>query len=185
MWILFNVAIGVICAIIAANKGRNAVGWFLIGFFLHFIGLIIVCVVSNLKEEQARYHRAAAERRRLREELKMERMRAKKFESLANRRLDVHDRALGIETAEEHAPPELARPVTAGAIAGPAKPKTDSWYYAPDGRDAIGPVSLDALADAYRNGQFGSADLVWKSGWKEWRALGEVDGLEDTLLRAR
>lgn len=179
--LIVNLICGTIAALVASHKGRNAVGWFLLGFFFGWIPIVIVAVIPNLKDEQARYERAQSERRRLREQLKMERMRAAKFEQLASERLDIHDRALGMDTSRG-TPPELGAGAVAGAIEGPAAEDPAKWYFAPDGREAVGPLPLSEFAAAYREGRFGGNDLVWKSGWRDWRALADVDGLEDRLL---
>ena len=50
IWLLF----AIITAIIARSKGRSAIGWFIIGFFLSFIGLIILLLVGRTVENEAR-----------------------------------------------------------------------------------------------------------------------------------
>ena len=78
IWI-FSIICGVVSALIAAHKGRNAVGWFFAGLLGNLLGVIIAVLMSNLKEERARYQHALEERRRLREELKMERLKSSEF----------------------------------------------------------------------------------------------------------
>lgn len=39
---------GGICAMIAAGKGRDALGWFVIGFFLPVIGIVLALVLDPL-----------------------------------------------------------------------------------------------------------------------------------------
>jgi hypothetical protein len=43
LWMFF----GIICAIIANNKGRNGCGWFLVGMLLGPLALILVLVTSK------------------------------------------------------------------------------------------------------------------------------------------
>ena len=43
IWLLF----GIVCAVIASNKGRNGFGWFLIGVLLGPFGLILALVVGK------------------------------------------------------------------------------------------------------------------------------------------
>lgn len=43
IWLLF----GIVCAVIASNKGRSGLGWFLIGVLLGPFGLILALVVSK------------------------------------------------------------------------------------------------------------------------------------------
>jgi hypothetical protein len=177
---------GIITAMIAANKGRNAVGWFLFGFFFHIIAIIVVCVVSNKKEERARYQRATSERRRLREELKMERMRTKKALGLTDQRLAMHDRALGVDTSRANtagalpvAPP--VRPVTGPA---PSKKPVPLWHYVDPNGEKVGPVDFRTLTAAFLERQVNSETTIWKAGWAQWRRLGDVDGLLDALESA-
>ena len=46
VWLLFGIA----CAVIAKNKGRNDAGWFVLGFLLGPLGLILALVVSKNQE---------------------------------------------------------------------------------------------------------------------------------------
>lgn len=50
IWLLF----AIITAIVAHSKGRNAIGWFIMGFFLSLIGLIILLLVGRTVENEAR-----------------------------------------------------------------------------------------------------------------------------------
>jgi len=89
---------GLICAVIADSKGRNPIGWFFIGFFFPLIGLILVLVLSNLKEAQDKELAMETEQRRLREQLRQERLKNEQFRKHAQIRLDTHDTALGMST---------------------------------------------------------------------------------------
>lgn len=95
---------GIICACIASSKGRSEVGWFFIGFFLGLIGLILIACLSNLKEEAAKQEHMLNEQRRLREQLRQERMRNQSFQQYTANRLDAHDSALSIDTRSADAP---------------------------------------------------------------------------------
>lgn len=103
MQFLILAVFGAICAILAANKGRSAIGWFFIGFFFPLIGLIVILVISNLKEEEAKVRRLDQENRRLREQVRKERMVANRRHGDVQRRLAAHDRVLALDTAP---PPE-------------------------------------------------------------------------------
>ena len=101
MAFVFLLLCGAITAAVAQSKGRNPLGWFLIGFFFHIFGLILVAVVSSpaaLKEWQVRER---TERNLLREQLRQERMKSAAFQEHARRRLDTHDDALGLDTRAE------------------------------------------------------------------------------------
>ena len=69
-----------------------------IGFFLGLIGLILVLVVSNLNEQRDKDLQVETEQRRLREQLRQERLKNEQFRQHAQIRLDTHDVALGMDT---------------------------------------------------------------------------------------
>ena len=46
VWLLFGIA----CAVIATNKGRSGASWFVLGFLLGPLGLILALVVSKNQE---------------------------------------------------------------------------------------------------------------------------------------
>jgi len=46
-----------------------------------------------------------------------------------------------------------------------------SWFYVDSGQVRQGPVSPEALAEAYRLGQVGEDGLVWREGLSEWSPL--------------
>jgi uncharacterized membrane protein YeaQ/YmgE (transglycosylase-associated protein family) len=98
MYLIIAIILGVICALIASSKGRNPFGWFVIGFLLGIIGLIIACVASNLEEAQQKEVQMENEQRRLREQLRQERIKNDKFRNNTQTRLDKHDDFLGMDT---------------------------------------------------------------------------------------
>ena len=176
---------GVVCAIVANQKGRNAVGWFFFGLFFGLVAVIVSLVVSNKKEERARYAKAAAERRRLREQLKMERIQRQQAFGATNQRLDMHDRALGVDTGDGVAPPLLpSQQREVSALDAPLPSEADpppQWHYASPSGEQVGPITFAELASEFRSRHIGRGTLVWKAGWSEWHKLGEVDGLESAL----
>ncbi len=98
--IILKVICGAIAAAIASSKGRSTIGWFFGGFFLDIIGIIIVAVIANLKEQQAHRQHVSRENRRLREQLHQERMKQEAFRQHATARLDVHDDHMGLDTKQ-------------------------------------------------------------------------------------
>jgi type IV pilus assembly protein PilA len=46
-----------------------------------------------------------------------------------------------------------------------------TWFYVDGGQNRQGPVSAEALAEAYRLGQVGQDSLVWREGLSEWLPL--------------
>ena len=182
-YLIIGVIAGTICALVASSKGRNAVGWFFLGFFFPLIGIIVICCVSNLKEERARYQRSLNERRRLREELRIEKIKAQQFRGQAEQRLDIHDRALGVDTRTSGAAGALPQGAQGQIPAPPPGPSRNSaqWYYSSGGSAQQGPVTLQGLAGIYHDGRLRGTDLVWREGWKDWRRIADVPGLEQKL----
>lgn len=112
--LFIQLVFALICVAIANSKGRSALGWFFGGFFLGIIGLVIVACLSNKKEEDAKERRMQNEQRRLREQLRQERMRNETFQRYAAERLDAHDEHLHIDTRSADAPRQLAEESSAG-----------------------------------------------------------------------
>lgn len=55
-----------------------------------------------------------------------------------------------------------------------------NWYFVDGGQNRHGPVSAEALLEAYRRGQVGNDSLVWREGLAEWaplRSFGDELGL--------
>ncbi|MCE5278262.1 MAG: DUF4339 domain-containing protein [Planctomycetaceae bacterium] len=107
-----------ICAVtagaIASSKGRNVGGWAAGGFFLGIIGIVIVACLPNLKEQAQQQEFAENERRRLREQLRQERLKTEAFRRHASARLDAHDQIAGVDTRQMGLPaspdmPQLAQ----------------------------------------------------------------------------
>lgn len=97
--VLIRGVFGAIAALIASNKGRSGVAWFIIGFLLGLLGLIIALVVGDLKKASARRNRLQRENRRLREQIRSNRSRDDRRNQQLDRRVDAHDRVRGIDTA--------------------------------------------------------------------------------------
>jgi len=98
MTLVIFAIIGIICAAIAHYKGRSIIGWFFIGFFFPVVGLIVILVVSNLKEAKAKEVHMEMEQRRLSEQLRQERIKSEQLRKYTQARLDVHDQELKIDT---------------------------------------------------------------------------------------
>ena len=112
--LLVRIVLGAVASAIASSKGRSTVGWFFGGFFLDVIGIVVVAVLPNLKEQERRRTQAMSERRRLREQLRQEKMKTEAFRQHASGRLDAHDRVLGVDTRES---PALAGPAPSPQLA--------------------------------------------------------------------
>ncbi|MEZ6038706.1 MAG: DUF4339 domain-containing protein [Planctomycetota bacterium] len=159
---------GVICAAIASNRGRSAAGWFFIGLFLQCIGLILVLVLPDLKVQEEREKRVRLENRRLREQLNNERQVADQRHQHVERRLGVHDEALGVDTSR---PPEL--PAAAPAPAQLTETSSAQWFYARD-NERQGPVSTETIRHLLQARAIRGDTLVWSQGMQDWDELQNV-----------
>lgn len=167
--IFFYVVWGVACAAIANSRGRNAAGWFFIGLFTQCLGLILVLVLPDLKVQQAERLRHEQENRRLREALAKERQVADQRHGHIERRLTVHDQAIGVDTS---APPALADAAAAPAL--PANASGARWYYA-RGKERMGPVSEETVRHLLQAGAIRGDTLVWREGMTDWTKAAAVD----------
>lgn len=176
MELIIALVFGAITASVATSRGRNGLAWFFIGFFLSCLGLIILLVIPDLKQEQERHKRHSRENRRLREQLKKERAVSDARYEQTERRLGVHDRALGLDTTGKPIPPPQQQ--TAALPPGFADA---SWFYMDNEYERQGPISLTELQKLWRSSQVGARTLVWTKSMEDWADLGEVPGLEDAL----
>jgi len=186
---------GLITALIGSKKGRSGIGWFFIGFFFTLIGLIISLVVSDLGAENSRRSEATRERRRLREQLKQERMKSEAFRRHAQARLDSHDDSLGTDTRQAGlaleggaVPKQLSGGGGTAALApsrqGVAPPgaspvRERSWMYEMNGSQR-GPVPESVLIDLIENGTIDPGTLVWTEGI-DWTPAGRISHLKSRL----
>ena len=190
IWIRLFVGLifGIICAAIASSKGRSTVGWFFGGFFLSLLGLIILVCLSNKKEEQARQNYLDQENRRLREQIRQEQIKAESFRSHTQRRLDMHDQTLGLDTRTDTGLLDGQAPMAGlleqgGQAAAPgvaAAPLPDDaasgarvWYYVVEGQ-TYGPVASANVIAALRQGAISRSTLVWMQGMSDWATLDRV-----------
>ena len=199
--ILFiGVIFGLICAAVASSKGRSVGGWFLLGFLFGWIPLIIVCCVSNLKEEQSYRSHQSRENRRLREQLRQEQMKAEAFRQHAYTRLDAHDRQLGVDTRQTYqALPgesgsggglledldtpldELAQANTQSQmVPPPVQPAPRQWHYRMNGQ-TVGPIPEPRLLSMLQTGQINAETLVWTEDLGDWKTAGQIKALRAYL----
>ena len=171
---------GVIAAVIASNKGRSPVGWFFGGFFLGIVGIIVVAVLSNPKAERSYRARIENENRRLREQMRQERVKGETFRQYSMNRLDAHDGALGMDTrslaagAPSAGTPQLDWSV--GTAAPPADPTFPNWYYECRG-ETRGPVAAESLQALIVANEITPQTLVWSEGMADWAPLQTVASL--------
>jgi hypothetical protein len=189
-YLVFGVIMGGAVAAIASGKGRSPVAWFFVGFFLGIIGLILVLVVSNVNQEKYLRARQDEENRRLREQLRQERVKHETLREYTMRRLDVHDHVLGVDTKTVQALPteDAAAYLLAGETADAASPApapkpapqpvSNAWYYEQNG-ETRGPVPGDVIRAMLANGQITGTNLVWADHLPDWRPAALVAEIQE------
>ena len=182
MLCIINIICAVICGAIASAKGRNVVGWSLLGL-LGLIPIIIVACLPNLNEQAARDTYVDNENRRLREQLRQERIKSESFRQHAAARLDAHDQKLGMDTRQTG--PALGAGVQAAgqlsdggafdptqAAAAP-EPNMPRWYYGREGR-TLGPVKASEIGELIRLEIINRQTLLWCEDMTDWQPAGEI-----------
>ena len=180
--LLVPAVFGLLCALVASGRGRNPLGWFVVGFFFPCIGLVILLVLPDLKADDDQQRRLHTENRRLREQVRKERHVTQQRHAATQRRIDVHDRALDVDTApmvEEVDAEQLAAPP-------PRQPSSEErevleralWFYLAEKDEQIGPMPFAELRRVWRDGRIGASTYVWREGMADWLPLREVPGLE-------
>jgi hypothetical protein len=196
---------GVIAAAIASSKGRSVAGWFFGGFFFPCVCIIVVACLSNLKQEQAYKEQVESEQRRLREQLRQERIKTESFRQFSASRLDAHDRILGVDTRSAAAlpgaggVPQALPPVAPGeAAVGGGQPLTpveelaravggpppapgqsslspEKAWYYEVAGAPKGPASTEDIRQYLWAGMINAKTLLWCEDLVQWTAAGEVD----------
>lgn len=173
--LLFAVAV----AVIAYSRGRNPLGWFVLGFFLGCVGLVLVLVLPDLNELRRKEEADRREKERLREQLSQERMKNQAFRGHVSERLDQHDRALGVDTRSGAPQAELPPAPPSPPLSSISLPQT-GWYLAAVGGQPDGPHDLQTVAARLRAGQWNAGTLVWHASMTDWKALRDTP-LEELL----
>jgi len=189
--LMIGAVFGAVCSVLANGRGRSPVAWFFLGFFFGCISLIILLVIPDLKVAEQRRRGMQHENRRLREQVRKERMVSDARHGEHERRFAAHDRALGVDTTSPvpeqlgHDPQGSAGSAPPAAAApGSASPAADhaatQWYFA-DHQGRQGPVSLSALRSLWIAGTVTGSSYVWCEGMGDWSTIAAVAGLEDQL----
>lgn len=174
--LLFGAAV----ALLAHARGRNPWAWLAIGILAPCIGLILVLVLPDLKEQRRKEEADRAEKERLRELLAQERMKNQAFRGHVTNRLDAHDQALGLDTRQAPPPGELPAPpapaaappaaAASTAAAGSGIPQ-QGWYLAVPGGQPDGPHDLSVVAQRLRAQSIHAGTLVWHASMDDWLPL--------------
>lgn len=171
---------GVIIAIIAHHRGRNVYGWFFLGVFFFCLAFILILVLPDLREQNQREQRLLDENRRLKEQVRKDRMIADQRDLQVRRRLDAHDNALSMDTSNAVSnvqPRELAaeqprpEPLDPGAC--------QWWYFEEEMRH--GPRSLNQLRTLWQQGVIHRSTRVWTMGMPDWATIEVLPHLLEAL----
>ncbi len=189
--LVLGLIFGTLAALVAGGKGRSAVGWFFGGFFLGLIGLIIVLCLSNLKAQREKELAVAREQRRLREQLKQERIKNTSFQQHVHHRLDRHDSALGLDTrstpalneGEDGQPRRLEQPSPAASAGAPPPSVGAAWHVAHrDGER--GPFTRSEIIMQLRRGSLNGRTMLWRPGMEQWQPAQEISEFVEALADA-
>lgn len=181
--LIVGAAMGIVCCLLAKQRGRSPVGWFFIGFFTGCIGLIIILVLPDLKVQEAKERRLELENRRLREQVRKDRLVADRRHQETERRIGAHDVALGIETNTARLPgasPTLPPLPTVEPTRGTPEILQAQWHYA-DGARPAGPVPFPALRSLFEAGRVGLETRVWRTGMADWAKVADIPDLLEAL----
>ena len=206
-FIAIVIVVRVICAFIAmaiaSSKGRSMAGWFFGGLLIEIIAVIIVACLSNVKQERAYREQLESEQRRLREQLRQERIKAESLRQFTAVRLDTHDRILGVDTraglalpaaggvqqlpgggdgGQAPLTPEEALTRMTGAPPVQAIPPVQIvppmqevvWYYEVAGAP-IGPVGEQDIRRLIHEGRINARTLLWCEDMAQWTSAGSVE----------
>ena len=167
--LIIMVVCGMITSAIANSKGRSVVGWFFGGFLLGLIGIIIVAVLPNLKTQKEKEAYADRENRRLREQLRQERIKAESFRQHTQARLDTHDQHLGMDTRDagyQLAGPESGHGGLLENSSASGSPNVQ-WYYEQSGQ-SVGPTTATDIKQQLQTGTLNGDTLVWAESLGDW-----------------
>lgn len=183
--IVFRLIAGGICAAIANAKGRSQVGWFFGGLLLELIGIIIVAVLPNLKTQREKEAYADRENRRLREQLRQERIKSESFRQHTQARLDTHDQHLGVDTRDagyQLAGPEQGSTGLLENNADAAGGQNVQWYYEQSGQ-SIGPTTATDIKQQLQTGTLNGDTLVWAEMLGDWTPADTVPEFQSYVKR--
>lgn len=169
MEVTFSLLFAIICAVLASSRGRNPVGWFLLGLFFSVIALVVLAVIPDLKEEERKEQHRGRRSDRLEEQVRQERQRREALADHTLARLDAHDRHAGIDTRAA-APPPLPAEAVVSQI------EAEIWFYEEAG-ESRGPVTEAELKDRLRDGRLRRGALVWCEGMADWTPARSIPSL--------
>ena len=170
---------GAITAAIAHGRGRNAAGWFVIGFLTFCIGIILVLVLPDLNLERQREADARDAWRRQREPIAPEGRHGYAQPAAAPYDApDPQDAPLGADGFVQPLAGHAAQEARFGRPGAEPDPEPQGsmvkeWFYERGG-ESRGPVSEAAIRIGLQKGKIDGTTLVWREGMANWQALMEV-----------
>jgi hypothetical protein len=172
--IVIGLIIAGVTAYIAEQRGRNPLGWFVLGWLCCCIAIPALFVLPNLKEAEALELKNTEDKRRLQEQLRQEQLKLRAFQRITNERIDHHDGVLGLDT-KAGVPPQVALPGGAPSQLAPpplpvgqtTEPSPPIWHYALASVQ-YGPVTADQLIDLLTARSITRDTLIWNSEMKGW-----------------
>lgn len=176
VYLIVGLICGGACALIAHGKGRSPIAWFFIGLLLGVIGVVMSLVSSNRKQIDYTRIQQDQENRRLREQLRQERIKHETLRDYTMRRLDAHDQVLGVDTRSLQALPTdnpqnllpTAEVATPTPTPQPAPPHSDAWYFEQNG-ETRGPVPPEVIHTMLAENQLTGTTLLWADHLPDWR----------------
>ena len=175
--LLISAAFGILCSAVASSRGRNPVGWFFLGFFFPCLAILLLFVLPDVKAQQRREELLRRENRKLRERVTKDRMVADRRHSSLERRLDVHDQTLGLDTREpDSIPHRSTRPLPI-----PFDFNAQQWYLEAGETESRGPFSMYDLRSQWRRGEIDGNTEIWTPDMDQWATIADVRGLREAL----
>mgnify|MGYP005672201433 CR=1 FL=1 len=178
---IISVGFGIACAGIAEGRGRSSVGWFFLGFFFSWMALVALAILPDETKVKARERNLREENRRLRERVAKDRMVADDRHRGLAARLDVHDRALGVDTSDRVEIEGAAEPPPLPAATLQREDLLRAVWYFVDDAESCGPIPFADLRRMWRENEISTDTLVWRTGMDDWSSVRRVDGLEAAL----
>ena len=176
-----GVVFGVISAVVASSKGRNAVGWFFCGFFIGLIGLIIIACLPNLNEERNRRNYVDWQQRRVQEQIYQEQVKTQVFQQYTTARLDQHDQHLGLDTRPANQNLGYNTGGNQGYLPGQGQPQVNqqaaAWHVIASNNQRLGPLTSEQIMSLIHEQRLTPSSLAWSQQRNAWCQISEVQEL--------
>ncbi len=177
----FPILLAAASAVIAHKQNRSALLWFVIGFFLPVLGLVILLIVGPNKSEEECGDEQAATTTKLRNQLRLERNRRQEVERLLRCGQELNFAAASAKMRPESFDKKShpAQPLQAQDL--PSQPaqahasiqevNIATHWHIHIGQEESRYLSLSEIPDLYQAGAISETSLVWCEGMDDWSAL--------------